>query len=132
MKKRWEEPRILVQKFMPNEYVAACGDENKVYKFKCDAPTEWGIGFVFEESNGKDGLQYRPISGGGDKLRGSYHPCGEEHDAPVTDAFRKGYYVHDLESVFNATPIIIWTGLNDDNTHCTRNLDMNSWTTEKS
>ena len=24
MKMRWEEPRIEVQKFMPNEYVAAC------------------------------------------------------------------------------------------------------------
>lgn len=24
MKKCWEEPRIRVQKFMPNEYVAAC------------------------------------------------------------------------------------------------------------
>lgn len=132
MKKTWEEPRILVQQFMPNEYVAACGVENKVYKFKCDAPTEWGIGFVFEESNGKDGLQYRPFSGGGDKLRGGYHPCGEEHDAPVTDDFLQGYYVHDLKSVFNATRIIIWTGLNDDNTHCTRNLDMGSWTTEKS
>lgn len=126
MKKTWEEPRILVQQFMPNEYVAACGDENKVYKFKCDAPTEWGIGLVFEESNGKDGLQY------GDKFRGVYHPCGEEHDAPVTDDFLQGYYVHDLESVRNATRIIIWTGLNDDNTHCTRNLVMDSWDTEKS
>lgn len=24
MKKKWEEPKILVQEFMPNEYVAAC------------------------------------------------------------------------------------------------------------
>lgn len=25
MKKKWKEPEILVQKFVPNEYVAACG-----------------------------------------------------------------------------------------------------------
>ena len=37
MKKRWEEPRILVQKFMPNEYVAACGDSGVVYNFECNA-----------------------------------------------------------------------------------------------
>ena len=37
MKKTWEEPRILVQQFMPNEYVAACGDKNKVYNFVCDS-----------------------------------------------------------------------------------------------
>lgn len=63
MKKRWEEPRILVQKFMPNEYVAACGDENKVYKFTCDAPTEWGSGLVYVESNGEPGLQVSLFGG---------------------------------------------------------------------
>ena len=26
MKKTWEEPKIMVQKFIPNEYVAACGE----------------------------------------------------------------------------------------------------------
>lgn len=32
-KKVWEQPLTMVQQFMPNEYVAACGDENKVYLF---------------------------------------------------------------------------------------------------
>ena len=32
-KKVWENPLTMVQQFVPNEYVAACGDENKVYKF---------------------------------------------------------------------------------------------------
>lgn len=118
--------------FTANEYFSACGDENKVYKFKCDAPTEWGNGLVFVETNGKPGLQYRPIIGGGDTFRSNYHPCGEEHEAPVTDEFLQGYYIHDLDSVFNPTPIIIWTGKNDDNTHCTTNLNMNEWTTAKS
>ena len=131
MKKRWEEPRILVQKFMPNEYVAACGDENKVYKFTCDAPTEWGSGLVYVESNGEPGLQVS-LFGGGDTFRSNYHPCGETHEAPVTDDFLQGYYIHDLKSVFNPTQIIIWTGLNNDNTHCTTNLEMSTWETDKS
>lgn len=32
MRKTWEEPRILVQEFVANEYVAAC------YKIKCTTP----------------------------------------------------------------------------------------------
>ena len=34
MKKAFEMPKIVVEQFVPNEYVAACGDKNKVYKFK--------------------------------------------------------------------------------------------------
>lgn len=125
----WRRPLTEVQKFEANEYVAACGDKNKVYKFKCDAPTEWGIGLVYEETNGKEGLQ---VGIGGDTFRSTYHPCGETHEAPVTDEFIKGYYIHDIDSFFNPTSIIIWTGMNDDNTHCTRNLNMDSWETAKS
>lgn len=38
MKKRYERPSAYIEEFTPNEYVAACGDNNKVYKFECDAP----------------------------------------------------------------------------------------------
>ena len=31
------EPVVEVQEFAANEYVAACGDSGKVYKFVCDA-----------------------------------------------------------------------------------------------
>lgn len=43
MKMRWEEPRIEVQKFMPNEYVAAC------YYGNCNIN-----GQVFMDSNHND------------------------------------------------------------------------------
>lgn len=133
VKNVWVQPQTAVQQFVANEYVAACHDINKVYKFKCDAPTEWGSGLVFVETNDQPGLQYNPFNPkDSDELRSSYHPCGATHEAPTTDTFLNGYYVHDLESVFKPTPIIIWTGLNDDNTHCTTNLNMSSWETEKS
>ena len=37
MKKTWEEPKIMVQKFVANEYVAACGTSGVVYNFECNA-----------------------------------------------------------------------------------------------
>ena len=40
MKKEWMEPVVEVQEFAANEYVAACGDSGKVYKFVCDACDE--------------------------------------------------------------------------------------------
>lgn len=132
-RKVWRRPLTEVQKFEANEYVAACGDENKVYKFKCDAITEWGVGLVYEETNGQPGLQAHLIPrDGDDTFRSTYYPCGEEHEAPVDDAFLDGYYIHDIGSIINPTPIKIWTGLNDDNTHCTTNVEMSTWETAKS
>lgn len=47
MKMKWEEPKILVQKFTPNEYVAAC------YHGVCNIS-----GYVFNDTNGNG--QYDP------------------------------------------------------------------------
>ena len=40
MKRRYERPSAYIEEFTPNEYVAACGDRNKVYKFECNAAAE--------------------------------------------------------------------------------------------
>lgn len=54
-RKVWKQPLTVVQKFMPNEYVAACGDENKVYMFTCDAG--WtGLTGSTVYTNGSDGV----------------------------------------------------------------------------
>lgn len=45
MKKEWTEPEIKVQKFEPNEYVAAC------WRIHCNVPT--GFGFIDGNKNGK-------------------------------------------------------------------------------
>ena len=37
MKRRYERPSAYIEEFTPNEYVAACGDHGKVYKFECNA-----------------------------------------------------------------------------------------------
>lgn len=129
MKKRWEEPRILVQKFMPNEYVAACGDENKVYKFVCDAGGGTP-GTVYKDSNhnGKwDLIGDEALTG---HILPTYHACGKTHSAPTDDEFIEGFYLPNSDP-FKATKVIIWTD-GGTNIHCTTNLNMNEWTTAKS
>lgn len=126
MKKAFEMPKIVVEQFVPNEYVAACGDENKVYKFVCDAGGG-DYGSVYRESNGKDGYQYDDEQ----MTWGGYHACGEEHEAPTDEnVFFKGYYRADLTNEY--IPVMIWRGHDGNNIHCTTKLDINSWTVAKS
>lgn len=126
MKKTWEEPKILVQKFIPNEYVAACGEEKKVYKFACNAGSADDYGNLHH---------YRVYTDDGSLLTGLfsslYGPCGETHDASTKDDFLKGY-MDDVNTWENDNiRVIIWTE-GGTNVHCTTNLEMSSWTTDKS
>lgn len=124
MKKRWEEPKIFVEQFTPNEYVAACGDENRVYKFVCDAGKGvWGSVYADSNHNGSLDPFDRNLAWG------NYHACGKTHDAPTTDEFIDGFYYPNFGS--GKAKVIIWTD-NNTNVHCTTNLNMDSWTTAKS
>ena len=141
MKMRYERPSMDVEQFMANEYIAACGDSNTIYKFECNAgkgyPAETilgipvgasGQGEVWLETNGKPGLQRWLF--GGDESLGGYHPCGEKHDASVKDGFLKGYYISDYKG--EVEDVIVWRGEKGNNVHCTTNLDIDSWETAKS
>ena len=33
----WCRPKAVIEKFIPNEYIAACGDSGTVYNFECNA-----------------------------------------------------------------------------------------------
>lgn len=128
--KSYKKPVLNVERFTANEFVAACHDINKVYKFKCDAGGGRS-GDVYLETNGIPGLQ--TDWWGGDQYLSGYHACGTTHEAKTTDDFLDGYYV--TSSWFGGTkttPVKVWRGPNNDNTHCTENLDMDSWETEKS
>lgn len=131
MKKVYEAPVVHLEQFVANEYIAACGDENKVYKFKCDAGGG-EFGEVYLETNGKEGLQTSGKKK--DKYLSGYEACGTTHEASTKDDFLNGYYVVS-DGFFGedtVTPVIVWRGPDNDNTHCTENLDMSSWTTAKS
>ncbi len=127
MKKTWNEPKILVQQFVPNEYVAACGDSGTVYKFKCDAGGG-AEGDVFT----KDGRNLTRDDWWGTNY---YHACGTTHEAESTDEFIEGYFYanggNDNTRGYTPVPVIIWTEGGTD-VHCTTNLDMSTWETAKS
>lgn len=129
MRKTWEEPRILVQEFVANEYVAACGEENKVYNFTCDAAA--GKLYYYPQGDGTIDGSYNGI---GEPVRiGNYHPCGATHEASVTDDFYDGFVrTGNILDGYKDTPVIVWRGPQNKNGHATENLHMNSWTTSKS
>lgn len=54
--REYVKPTMEGELFAANEYIAACHDINKVYKFKCDAGGGRN-GTVYLETNGKPGLQ---------------------------------------------------------------------------
>lgn len=130
MRKEWMEPVIEVQEFVANEYVASCGDSGKVYKFKCNAGDRnlWDYPYkVYIDSNGNGELD------NGDEYLSNYHACGVAHEASVKDAFLSGF-MKDTRPFHDHTPVpvIIWRGENNNDTHCTIDLDISSWTTAKS
>ena len=128
MKKAFDMPKIVVEQFVPNEYVAACGDQNLVYKFKCDAGDK-GKEYAVKDANGR--VAY--ISGmymDGDWF--SYHPCDVTHEAPSNDVFFSGYHLDDPSTSGDENiQVVIWTE-NNTNVHCTENLYMDTWETAKS
>lgn len=135
--KSYKKPVLNVERFTPNEFVAACGDSGVTYLFKCDAGG--GVsGNVYQENNGVEGLQTHGEWVGGwdghwqkaDRDLGGYHACDITHEADSDDEFLKGYYVPDGSS--KPVDVIIWRGPNGRNVHCTTNLNQDSWETAKS
>lgn len=132
MKEAWVRPLTEVQKFVANEYVAACGDSGVVYYFECNAGNK-NHKYAVKDSKG----QVVTISGmymnGGQGFGGYYyHPCKETHTAESDSGFIKGYHLDDMStSGDDKIKVIIWTDNNTD-VHCTTNVDMNKWETAKS
>ena len=96
MKMRWEEPRIEVQKFIPNEYVAAC------YVINCNVP---GTGTLYAESNGVPGLQTQGSWFEGyeadDRLVRNVRACNEWHRGVFQDnaPTANGYWVTGRQTI---------------------------------
>lgn len=128
MKKTWEEPKIMVQKFVANEYVAACGDSGVVYNFECNAGKK-DTKYAVKDSKGKVATISGWYMNGKDDW---YKPCGEIHQAESDSGFLTGFHLDDPKTKTDENiKVIIWTQDNTD-VHCTTQLDMNKWTTAKS
>lgn len=127
--RNWERPMTVVDTFVANEFVSACGDKGAIYKFECDAPRGWL--YYYPESDGQiDGKHDRNEDA---KFLGRYHPCHAKHEAPKTDGFYDGFVDYNWNGKQDpGEGVIVWRGLHQNNGHATTQLDMNSWETAKS
>lgn len=133
MKKEYVSPKMVCETFAADEYVAACGTENKIYKFKCDAPR--GTVYYYGDSDGSIDGNY--TGSGRAREAGGYKPCGKEHSVPAAEVFYDGFVDrNENRRCDSGEQAIIW--LEKDwfgriiNWHATAQLDMDSWVTEKS
>lgn len=130
MARSYRKPMMNVEKFVANEYVAACGDENRVYKFVCNAPA--GTLYYYKKGDGAIDGQYTG-TGSATYLGWSYHPCKAEHEASVTSDFYDGFVDYNYNGKHDAGEgVIVWRGPKNNDGHATMNLNMDSWETAKS
>lgn len=123
MKNRWAEPKIMVQKFTPNEYVAACGSTVEGnYLFKCDAAG----GPLYYYSTDRWGNKKANY------ISSSYHPCGKTHETSKDNEFPDGFVDYNWNGKEDeGEGVIVWIergwlgGIS--NAHATTNLDRDSW-----
>lgn len=119
MKRAYVRPTMVGERFVANEYVAACGDiEHGNYKFECNAP-------------GVLNYHYKVRTKSGEVLPGKYGPCNATHEAPTNGDFIEGY-IDDVYTIPDENiPVFIWIE-GGTNVHCTTNLKRESWETTKS
>lgn len=129
MKRTYVRPIMVGERFVANEYVAACGKENEVYKFECDAPG--GTLYYYRSSDGKIDGVYTGTDRG--SYLGSYHPCKAKHEASTTSDFYDGFVdYNNNRRQDKGEGVIVWRGPYGYNGHATTNLNMDKWGTAKS
>ena len=128
--RNWERPMAVVDAFVANEFVSACGDQNTVYLFKCNAGEKghkYNV-YYYDNHNRKHYIASEiPFAA----QFGSYHPCDATHEASTKDDFIKGYIDDQSTWKDEKMPVVIWTDRGT-NVHCTTVLNTNEWTTAKS
>lgn len=136
-KRMYIKPVLESETFVPQNYIAACGDSGKIYKFTCDGGGgQKGDVYTNSGTNLTEGISHY------------YHACNTKHDAPSEDEFIRGTFIANggndqkrhwvwdgisqghMED-YPSIPVIIWTD-GGTNVHCTENLDITSWETTKS
>ena len=130
-KKAYSKPMLKSEAFVPQSYVAACGETNKVYKFTCDAPAGTLYYFPLKPASGAqpsigDKSWYSEI--------GDYHPCSKVHEAETKSGFYWGFVDYDNSDSYSSENelVIVWKGKYGLNGHATQKLDMTKWETAKS
>lgn len=131
--RNWEKPMVVVDAFVANEFVSACGDKDAIYKFECDAPR--GTLYYYPNSDNQIDGKHNPYDRA--KYLGGYHPCGATRQAPKTDVFYDGFVDrNENERQDNGEGVIVWLERKRwghiKNCHATTQLNMINWETAKS
>lgn len=129
MKRAYVRPTMVGERFVANEYVAACHDQNPMYKFNCNARGGWL--YYYPSSDGTIDGSYN--GNGQRKLLGSYTPCSAKHEASTTDDFYDGFVDYNWNRKQDeGEGVIVWRGPKNNNGHATKDLNMSTWETAKS
>ena len=152
-RKEYKKPVMFAEQFNPQAYCAPCGDGTTMvtYYFMCDG----GFGDthynVWLDDNPKDGqltgvwrtnywgnLQWANNDQGNHDTwltAGKYyHSCQKTHTVTVPagtsveDIFPYGFIQLKSDQTAEVIPVRIWRGENNDNIHCTRALNSDSFT----
>lgn len=121
-KRIYIKPVLESETFVPQNYIAACGDtEYGKYLFTCDAP---------------EGRLYYYNSWGQADYIGSYTPCNKKHEAEKSSEFPKGFIDYNRNGREDeGEAVIVWIERRwgyISNAHATTNLNQDSWETVKS
>lgn len=124
-KRSYVKPVLSGEEFVPQNYIAACGDTGATYKFTCDA-TGGITGTVVLDTDG-DGVREDS-----DETITGYGACSKTHEAPTTDQYYDGWYRIITWEGIKWIPVKIWRGEDGNNCHVTKEVDMTKWEIAKS
>ena len=140
MKKAYVKPSMESEAFVPNTYVAACGDSGVTYYFECNAGEPyryWQPGLFGGGRWVTDDHPYRVVVNG-QEIASNYGPCNATHIAESDGDFSLGYIDNTHTPENENIPVVVWRNWEGGifggrlNTHCTTNLNKEEWQTAKS
>ena len=133
-KKVYGKPLMYAEKFVPQNFVAACppSETYVTYQFWCDAGNGSTYNVYIDNGDGT-------FNNNSDIHIGNFYACREAHSVTVPkgssidDIFPKGFigrneWTGPWEYQYVARPVRIWRGENNDNIHCTFQLSENEFT----
>lgn len=126
-KRNYSAPKLEIELFTANHYIAACSDKTGgvTYKFECNAGESYKQYAIHDASHNVATISGSYMDGG---HRGFYyHPCNQTHEASTDETFLTGYHLDDSRTNEDENiSVIIWTDNNTD-VHCTTNLNQSTW-----
>ena len=131
-KRNYVKPILSGEEFVPQNYIAACGDSNSQYIFNCNAKS--GKLYYYPSGDGEIDGKYEGTKS--PVYLGDYSECPTSHTTTATDVFYDGFIDNNKngKNDLGDTGVIVyltrhWGYVSG---HATEELDMKSWETAKS